>query len=165
MIDPLGFGLEQFDPVGRTRKVDEMFAPIDASGTMPDGTKFDGVAGLSTALVRQPENFVGTLTEKLLTYALGRGLEYYDMPAVRTIVHGVGATLALPMLDAMWPALSAAEAAPIPRMGFFYAPNGTYLPNFHPKAVGANFDWTPVLKPLEPLGEHITVVSGLANKG
>jgi len=83
----------------------------------------------------------------------------------RTFLRGVGATLALPVLDAMMPALTAAESAPVPRMGFFYAPNGTYLPNFHPTKVGANFDWTPVLKPLEPLGEHITVVSGLANKG
>jgi mono/diheme cytochrome c family protein len=87
MIDPLGFGLEQFDPVGRTRLVDEMFKPIDASGTTPDGTRFDGVAGLRAALVRQPENFVQTLTIKLMTYALGRGVEYYDMPAVRKIVH------------------------------------------------------------------------------
>jgi len=87
MIDPLGFGLEQFDPVGRTRLVDELFKPIDASGNLPDGTKFDGVAGLRAALVRQPENFVTTLTVKLMTYALGRGVEYYDMPAVRKIVH------------------------------------------------------------------------------
>src|SRR5678815_2086454 len=83
----------------------------------------------------------------------------------RTFLRGVGATLALPVLDAMMPALTAAETALVPRMGFFHAPNGTYLPNFHPKTVGANFEWTPVLKPLEPRGQHITVVSGLANKG
>ena len=68
----------------------------------------------------------------------------------------------------MVPALSAMQntaAKPVPRLGFFYAPNGTYLPNFHPTIVGKNFEWTPVLKSLEPLGEHVVVVSGLANKG
>ena len=86
MIDPLGFGLERFDPVGRLRDVDEQYQPIDASGMLPDGTTFDDVAELRTALLRRPDRFVGTMTEKLLTYALGRGLEYYDMPAVRAIV-------------------------------------------------------------------------------
>jgi hypothetical protein len=66
--------------------VDESFNPIDASGVLPDGTKFDGVSDLRAALVRKPERFVTTVTEKLLTYALGRGLEFYDMPAVRQIV-------------------------------------------------------------------------------
>jgi len=87
MIDPLGFGLEHFDPVGRWREVDELYAPIDASGALPDGTAFDGVSALRAALVKHPDRFVTTLTEKLLTYSLGRGLEYYDMPAVRKIVH------------------------------------------------------------------------------
>ncbi len=86
MIDPLGFGLERFDPVGRLRDVDEQHQPIDASGVLPDGTPFDDVAELRTALLARPDRFVGTLTEKLLTYALGRGLEHYDMPAVRKIV-------------------------------------------------------------------------------
>ena len=86
MIDPLGFGLERFDPVGRLRDVDEQHQPIDASGVLPDGTPFNDVAELRTALLARPDRFVGTLTEKLLTYALGRGLEYYDMPAVRAIV-------------------------------------------------------------------------------
>ena len=86
MIDPLGFGLERFDPVGRLRDVDEQHQPIDASGVLPDGTPFDDVDGLRTALLARPDRFVGTLTEKLLTYALGRGLEPYDMPAVRKIV-------------------------------------------------------------------------------
>src|SRR4029079_10205045 len=66
--------------------VREMSKRIDASGNTPDGTKFDGVAGLRAALVRQPENFVQTLTIKLMTYALGRGVEYYDMPALRKVV-------------------------------------------------------------------------------
>ncbi len=91
MIDPLGFGLERFDPVGRLRDVDEQHLPIDASGVLPDGTPFDDVAELKTALLARPDRFVGTLTEKLLTYALGRGLEPYDMPAVRRIVRRAAA--------------------------------------------------------------------------
>jgi uncharacterized protein DUF1592/uncharacterized protein DUF1588/uncharacterized protein DUF1585/uncharacterized protein DUF1587/uncharacterized protein DUF1595/cytochrome c len=87
MIDPLGFGLEHFDPVGQWRDVDELYGPIDASGVLPDGSTFSGVSGLRAALLKRPDRFVGTLTEKLLTYALGRGLEYYDIPAVRKIVH------------------------------------------------------------------------------
>ena len=65
--------------------------PIDASGGLPGGAKFEGPAGLKQALVEQPELFVRTLTEKLLTFALGRGLEYYDAPAVRKIVRDAGA--------------------------------------------------------------------------
>jgi hypothetical protein len=86
MIDPAGFALENFDATGKWRLVDESFNPIDASGALPDGRKFDGVAELRAALAARPERFVHTLTEKLLTYALGRGLEYYDMPAVRRIL-------------------------------------------------------------------------------
>ena len=88
MIDPLGFALENFDPVGRHRTVDENFTPIDASGVLPDGTAFSDLAAFRDALVRRPEAFVHTVTEKLLIYALGRGLEHYDMPAVRGIVRG-----------------------------------------------------------------------------
>ena len=86
MIDPAGFALESFDAIGRSRVVDESFNALDTSGTLPDGTAFDGAAELRAALVAHPERFVGTVTEKLLTYALGRGLDYYDMPAVRRIV-------------------------------------------------------------------------------
>jgi hypothetical protein len=86
MIDPAGFALENFDAIGRWRLVDESTNPIDASGALPDGTKFDGVIGLRDALTRRPERFVNTVTEKMLTYALGRGLESYDMPATRRIV-------------------------------------------------------------------------------
>ena len=91
MIDPAGFALENFDAIGRWRVVDESFNSIDASGALPDGTRFDGVSELTAALVRRPERFVTTVTEKLLTYALGRGVEYYDMPAVRKIVADVAA--------------------------------------------------------------------------
>jgi cytochrome c5 len=92
MIDPLGFGLENFDPTGKWRDVDEMFGRIDASGNLPDGTKFGGAAELRAVLVKRPDRFVSALTEKLLTYALGRGVEYYDMPAVRKIVNDAAAS-------------------------------------------------------------------------
>jgi hypothetical protein len=85
MMDPLGFALENFDAIGRWRTVDESWLAIDASGTLPGGVTFDGVSGLRTALLGRPEPFVGTLTEKLLTYALGRGVTYADEPAVRQI--------------------------------------------------------------------------------
>ena len=86
-MDPLGFALENFDAVGEYRTKDGS-GPIDASGQLADGTKIDGVVGLRNALLKHPEYFVGTLTEKMLTYALGRPLEYYDMPVVRGIVQG-----------------------------------------------------------------------------
>ena len=60
--------------------------PIDVSGGLPDGSKFDGVTGLQKALLSRPEVFVNTMTEKLLTYSLGRGVEYYDAPAVRKVL-------------------------------------------------------------------------------
>jgi hypothetical protein len=85
-IDPLGFGLENFDATGRWRDVDELYAPIDASGHLPDGTTFATPAEMRAALVKRPDRFVSALTEKLLTYALGRGVEHYDMPVVRKIV-------------------------------------------------------------------------------
>ena len=85
LMDPPGFALEQFDAVGRFRTRSAAGTLIDATGELPDGTRFDGAAGLREALVGRPERFVGTLTEKLLTYALGRGLEHYDAPAVRAV--------------------------------------------------------------------------------
>jgi hypothetical protein len=85
MMDPLGLALENFDAVGKWRALDESGGPIDASGSMPDGTKFDGADGLRQALLGS-DRFVMTLTEKLMTYALGRGVDYYDEPAVRGIV-------------------------------------------------------------------------------
>ena len=86
MIDPAGFALENFDAIGRWRTVDESFNTIDASGALPDGTSFNGVTELRAALTSHPERFAFTVTEKLLTYALGRGVEYYDMPAIRKIL-------------------------------------------------------------------------------
>jgi mono/diheme cytochrome c family protein len=85
VMDPIGFALENFDAVGAWRTRDAG-APIDASGQLADGTKIDGVVALRNAIVRRPDVFAGTFTEKLLTYALGRGLDYRDMPAVRAIV-------------------------------------------------------------------------------
>jgi hypothetical protein len=85
VMDPLGFSLENFDAIGQWRSTDGV-APVDASGQLADGTKVDGPVSLRQALLRHPENFVGTMTEKMLTYALGRGLEYYDMPSVRAVV-------------------------------------------------------------------------------
>jgi hypothetical protein len=85
VMDPLGFALENFNGVGEYRTKDAS-GPIDASGQLADGTKIDGVVGLREALLKHPEYIVGTLTEKMLTYALGRPLEYYDMPVVRGIV-------------------------------------------------------------------------------
>ena len=84
-MDPIGFALESFDGVGRWRSTEDG-APINTSGTLFNGANVDGIVGLRRTLVAQPEIFVGVMTEKLLTYALGRGLEYYDMPAVRKIV-------------------------------------------------------------------------------
>ena len=85
LTDPVGFALENFDAVGRWRAIEEG-RPIDSTGGLPDGSHFDGVTGLENALLKRPELFVGTLTEKLLTFALGRGLESSDAPAVRKIV-------------------------------------------------------------------------------
>ena len=86
VIDPLGFAFENFDPVGRWRTLDETSNPVDSSGRLPDGTTFQDFAGFRAGLLRHPERFVTTATEKLLTYAVGRGLQYYDMPTVRRIV-------------------------------------------------------------------------------
>jgi hypothetical protein len=90
-MDPLGFALENFDATGqwRTRDGD---TPIDASAVLPDGTKFEGPAGLRAMLVGQPQQIATAVTERLLVYALGRGLEHYDAPAVRRIVNDAAQT-------------------------------------------------------------------------
>ena len=87
LMDPLGFALENFDALGKWRTVSGVTnVPIDASGVLPDGTQFNGPAELRQILLSRREEFVGVVAEKLLTYALGRGLEYYDQPAVRKII-------------------------------------------------------------------------------
>ena len=86
-MDPLGFALENFDAVGKWRDtIGADNTVIDASGAMPDGSKFDGPAELRKVLLSKQEEFVSTVTERLLTYALGRGVEYYDQPAIRKIL-------------------------------------------------------------------------------
>lgn len=84
-MDPVGFSLENFDAVGRWRTFDDG-QTIDASGTLPDGTNIRNFAELESNILKRPEIFAGTMTEKLLTYALGRGIEHYDAPAVRQVV-------------------------------------------------------------------------------
>ena len=90
LMDPVGFSLENFDAVGRWRIVEEG-KPIDASGGLPDGSEFAGVSGLEQGLLRRREMFVSTLAEKLLTFALGRGVEHYDAPAIRKVVRAARA--------------------------------------------------------------------------
>jgi mono/diheme cytochrome c family protein len=85
-MDPLGFALERFDAVGALRTSDDGKTPIDASGSLPDGQKFEGLDGLRSVLVARQEQFVGTVAERLMSYALGRGVEYYDRPTLRRIV-------------------------------------------------------------------------------
>ena len=90
LMDPIGFSLENYDAVGRWRTT-EGGVPVDAAGSLPDGSTFTGAAGLRQALLRNPELFVTTTAEKLLTYALGRGVEEDDAPAVRGIVRAARA--------------------------------------------------------------------------
>ena len=91
-MDPLGFALENFDAIGGWRTTTEAGTPIDASGSLPGAAKFEGPAGLRDLLLSRREEFVKAATEKLLTYALGRGMEYYDRPAIRKIVREAAAS-------------------------------------------------------------------------
>jgi hypothetical protein len=84
-MDPIGFAMENFDAIGRWRDQDAG-NPIDASGVFPGGEKFDGMAGLKASLLSHPEEFVSTITEKLMMYGVGRNVQYYDRPAIRTII-------------------------------------------------------------------------------
>ena len=101
LMDPLGLAMENFDAVGRWRSRDRANAPLDVSGVLPDGTPFSGVAGLRQALLSHAPEFLETITEKLLIYAVGRGLESYDRPTVRQIIrdsrgsdHGLASLIA-----------------------------------------------------------------------
>ena len=87
LMDPAGLSMENFDAIGRWRDRTNNWSSIDASGSIPGGGTFDGINGLRTAVLARPHVFVGAVTEKLMTYALGRGLDYNDGPAVRRIVH------------------------------------------------------------------------------
>jgi Protein of unknown function (DUF1592)/Protein of unknown function (DUF1588)/Protein of unknown function (DUF1587)/Protein of unknown function (DUF1585)/Protein of unknown function (DUF1595) len=91
-MDPLGFALENFDAVGKWRTKDEGRTPIDSSGALPSGVTFQGLHGLRALLVDRREQFVGTVAERLLAYGLGRGVEYYDRPALRLILRQAAAS-------------------------------------------------------------------------
>lgn len=107
-MDPLGFALENFDAVGKWRATGVGNTPIDPSGTLPDGTAFGGLSELRSVLVARRDEFVATVTEKLLTYALGRGIEYYDRPAIRRVVRDAAAS------DNRWSSLIAGVARSLP---------------------------------------------------
>ena len=108
VMDPLGFALENFDAIGRWRTTSAAGTPVDAGGELADGTPVSGPASLTAALLKRPESFVTTVTEKLLTYGLGRGVEYFDAPAVRTIVREAADD------DYRWSALIAGIARSVP---------------------------------------------------
>jgi uncharacterized protein DUF1592/uncharacterized protein DUF1588/uncharacterized protein DUF1585/uncharacterized protein DUF1587/uncharacterized protein DUF1595/cytochrome c len=91
VIDPPGFALENFDAIGGWRSVDEAGRPVDAMGTTVSGAAVEGLSGLRALLLQRPDQFPSTVTEKLLAYALGRRLDYYDRPAVRSIVRSAAA--------------------------------------------------------------------------
>jgi len=106
-MDSLGFALENFDAIVRWRATDAGI-PIDASGVLPDGTQLNGPSGLRKVLLSRPEDFVTAVTERMLTYALGRGLEYYDAPAIRKIVREAARE------DYRWSSLILATAKSMP---------------------------------------------------
>jgi hypothetical protein len=90
-MDPLGFSLENFDTVAEYRTMDRFTrTKIDTSGKLVDGTAVNGPSDLRKALLKHPEQFVQTFTEKMMTYALGRGVQYFDMPGIRKIVKDAG---------------------------------------------------------------------------
>jgi hypothetical protein len=120
VIDPLGFSLENFDVLGGWRTVDEAGKPIDASGTTASGEPIGGLAGLRALLLTQPDRFPRTVTRKLMAYALGRRLEYYDEPTVRKIVRDAAAkqyrwsSIILGIVDS--PAFLMRDSAPVPKV-------------------------------------------------
>ncbi len=86
VIDPLGFALEHYNAIGQFRETEEDGRPVDASASMPDGVAFDGLAGMRTVMLDRKNDFVNTVVNRLLTYALGRGVEHYDQPVIRQIM-------------------------------------------------------------------------------
>jgi hypothetical protein len=91
VIDPLGFALENFDVIGAWRDFDEGGNPVDPNGNYPGGVEFSGFADLRDWMTERPDQFVHTLVEKLMTYALGRRVEFYDQPTIRSIVRKAAA--------------------------------------------------------------------------
>ena len=190
-MDPLGFSLENFDALGKWRTVADGEA-VDVSASLPDGTRFDGISGLRRVILSQTDDYIRTFSARLLAYAIGRGIEYYDQPANpkdrargpggrgkmvvadsrrrqkhavpngegrrmivtkraiprRTVLRGLGATLALPLLDGMVPALSAqakTAARPVHRFGVVYVPNGVIQNAWLPSIEGAAYELSPTL--------------------
>jgi hypothetical protein len=90
-MDPIGFSLENFDAVGRWREVDNTGKKIDVAVELVDGTKFTGVEGLKGVILKDPARFVNAVTEKLMMYAIGRNVQYYDAPSVRAVVRDAAA--------------------------------------------------------------------------
>jgi hypothetical protein len=90
-MDPLGLALENFNAIGRWRTVSESKEPVDATGELPTGGKFNGPDDLRRLLMGKPDQFVETITEKLMMYGTGRGLEYFDYPTLRSIVSNAAA--------------------------------------------------------------------------
>ena len=86
VIDPLGFALEHYNAIGQFRATEEDGEPVDASAAMPDGVAFDGLAGMREVMLDRKNDFVNTVVNRLLTYALGRGVEHYDQPVIRQIM-------------------------------------------------------------------------------
>jgi hypothetical protein len=119
-IDPVGFSLENFDAVGHWRELEVEDQPVDASGALPGDKEFRGIDGLEAALLRRPELFVATLTENLLTFALGRGVESFDAPAIRKIVSEAAnneyrfSALVLGIVKSVPFQMRRAEVAPVP---------------------------------------------------
>ena len=177
-------------------------------GQLPNGIEFYGPQGLRTLLLERREQFSGTVTEKLLAYAIGRGPEHYDRATVRgitrgssfrrlplvvyycgyrakhaisnaevgvmiitkkaiprrTMLRGLGASLALPLLDGMVPAFTALRdtaANPVRRLGIVYVPNGMMMDHWTPTTEGSGFDFPTILKPLEPFRKHVQLLSGM----
>ena len=207
-MDPVGFALENFDAIGRWRTYEDG-VPVDASGGLPDGSKFVGVDALEQGLLKRPELFVGTFAEKLLTFALGRGIETFDAPAIRKIVTAsraddfrissvyprrrqqravsnekvfpmiitkkalprrtflktVGATMALPLLDAMIPAATALNQN---RRQDRFAASVSFSCRWaatsragRPRSEKTLDELSPILRSLAPVREHVTALTNM----
>ncbi len=206
-MDPMGLALENYDAVGSWR-TSEGDLPIDASGMLPDGTRFSGPAGLRTLLMERREQFVADGHRKTAVVCAWperrtpgprrrpsdhAGRRQERLPLVfhhprdrrehtishaevsimiitkkaiprRTILRGLGASLALPLLDAMVPAFAAprnAAGSAVPRLGVVYVPNGMMMNDWLPETEGSGFVFKPIMKPLEPFRDRLLVLSNL----
>jgi hypothetical protein len=131
-MDPIGFALDNFDAIGRWRTIDqEAQTAIDSSGVLVDGSKFNGPAEFRSLLLKRRVDFANTVVEKLLTYALGRGLESYDMPVVRQIMREVTPT------NYRWSAIVAGIVQSAPFQSRLAAPS-TVSPDPNPQRTADN---------------------------